>query len=272
MRLKASCIISIILLIVFSLQIQVSSKTVKIDAKSFAKVTKVMGTLYLNSGKNWQSIGKNKIVKINNRLKTGAKSRAEITFIDGSRIRLDENTDVILVINEHKKENKNIFKMVIGRLWAKIINNGKDRFAIQGTTVTLAVLGTTFEVDAAKSNTDISVFNGSIGIQLPTNDLVELNKNLDELKLKADNKISNPIATDVPVHEVEKPVKLVSGPYEVSKDKWLEIIENQKISVNENGIGTVSELDNDKVKEDEWIQWNKELDSNSAENILFIRK
>ena len=231
-----------------------------------------MGGLYLSNGKLWQNIGKNKIIKINDRLKTGIKSRAEITFSDGSRIRLNEKTDIILVMKKSKNEKRNLFKMIVGTLWANLINNGKDRFTVQGTTVTLAVLGTTFEVETEKSKTDISVFNGSVGIQLPTNDLQKLNKNLDELKLKADNEISKPNVINKPVHEIEKPVKLIPGPYEVSRDKWLEIIENQKISVNENGIGTLSEIDDDKIKDDEWVQWNKELDSNSAENILFMGK
>jgi hypothetical protein len=278
-KLKFYSLISLTLLTVFTWENYGITKPFAIEAVSMAKLTKVIGEVQLFSNKKWLPIKKNQIIKINDNLKTGNKSRAELTFSNGTRIRLAENTNIILIQSKNSKKNdtssKNFLKVLGGHLWANIFNNSKDKFAIEGNTAVLAVLGTTFEVEAEKLKTDVSVFEGSVGIQLLTNN-EELNNNLDNLKLESDKRnISDnikPVEINKPVHEVEKPVKIVPGPYEISKDKWLEIVENQKISINDQGIGVVSNLENDEVKADEWIQWNKELDSNTAENILLNNK
>lgn len=256
------------------------TKTVTFEAISLAKLTKVIGQVQILDHKKWVTSKEKQIIKINDNLKTGNKSRAELTFSDGTRIRLAENTTVILLKSKKSKKNYapswNFLKILGGRLWANIFNSGKDMFAIEGTTATLAVLGTTFDVAAEKLKTDVSVFKGSVGIQLSTNNIEELNNNLNKLNLEFDNKNlslgDKPGEINKPVHEVEKPVKIIPGPYQISKNEWLEVVENQEISINDKGIGVVSNIESDKEKNSEWIQWNKNLDSNTAENILFNNK
>ena len=274
MKLKLYGLVSLSFLTVLAFGHQGSSKTVTVEAVSMAKITRMSGKVLFLNQKKWVPAKKFQIIKMNESLKTAVSSRAELTFSNGTRIRMAENTSIILI--KSKKSKKNSFlKVMGGKLWASIFNNGKSKFAIEGTTATLAVLGTTFEVEAQKTKTDVSIFDGSVGIQLSTNNIESLNNNLDNLKLKNDSKsgdpgtITKPGEINKPVHQIEKPVKMVPGPYQVSKDEWLEVVENQKISIDDKGIGTVSDLEPAKVKDDEWIKWNQQLDTSTAENILF---
>lgn len=249
------------------------SRTINIQAKSSAILSRIEGKVYILENNKWVNLIKGNIIKINNQIKTDNKSKAEITFSDGSKVRLSENTSIVLIKERKKeKEQHGLLKIFSGKLWANVFSNNKSRFSIQSNTAALAVLGTTFNVEAENKETDISVFEGSVGIQKPTNDNEEFNKKLDNLKLIIDDKkstnVQKPDKIDKPI-EVEKPFKVIDGPHQISMNEWLEIIANQKITVDEKGVGTVVEIKEQEIKEDEWVQWNKELDSNTSENILF---
>ncbi len=271
-KLKHWGLMSVSLITLFGIQAPVTSKTINVEASSLSIITKLTGKAELLKDKKWISLKQRAIVKINDHLKTGKKSRIELTFSDGSRLRMNENTDIIL--KETKKgAGGNLLKVIIGELWANIVNKGKGRFAVESSTAIVAVMGTTFDVDSEKVKTDVSVFNGSVGIQLPSVSSDELNKKLDNLELKTDDNRKQDTTSGVhevasPVQQVENPAKVIPGPYQVSQESWLEIVESQKISIDQKGIGVVSDLDQ-KVNDDEWVQWNKELDSNTAENLIF---
>lgn len=246
------------------------TKTIKVEAKSSAKLSYVSGKIFTLQKNKWINLSKGSIIKVNSRIKTEKKSKAEIVFSDGSVVRLSENTDIILVRERENKEH-GLLRIFSGKLWANIFK-GKSRFSVQGNTAALAVLGTTFNFEAEKNETEISVFEGSVGVQSPSNSNDEFEKKLDNLNLMIDDKNSTkllkPDKIDKPV-EIEKPFKVIEGPHKVSQEEWLEIIANQKITVDNKGSGTISDLTSEEIKEDEWIQWNKELDSHTSENILF---
>lgn len=258
------------LLILLLLPIYAYGKIINVQVNSSARVTKLVGTLNLVEGKSWHLLSKNAIIKVNQRIKTAKNSKAELTFSDGKIVRLSENTDVTLI--KSKKEEHSIIKILTGKLWSNIKNVGSGRFAVQGPTAVLAVMGTTFEVEAEPKQTDLSVFEGSVGVQQPNEKVEELNKNLERLKLEVDDnknkesaKYEKPKEVAKPYTEIERPVKVISVPHEVSKEEWLEIVANQKISINDQGVGVVSNLESDKLKNDEWVKWNIELDSNTSE-------
>lgn len=252
---------------------QAYTKTVGVQAKSSAYVSLTRGQVYHLNKNKWTRIYKGNILKPNSKIKTERSSKAEITFSDGSKVRLDSNTDILLVKERANNKNHGLINIFKGNLWANIINNSKKRFAITSNTTSLAVLGTTFNVEAENKKTEISVFEGSVGVQPVNKNDIAFDKKLDDLNLIIDDKkVTNtqkPDKINTPVYEIEKPYKLVAGPYQVSQDKWLEITADQIISVDEKGKGTVSDLKTEDIEEDEWVQWNKELDSDTSENILF---
>lgn len=266
------CITVIVSILLLSSQNQAYTKTVTVNAKSSAYLSLLTGKAYHFNKNKWVKLSKGNIIKPNNKIRTDKNSKAEITFSDGSRVRLDSNTDILLV-KERSNNNHGLINIFKGNLWANIINKSKNRFAISSNTASLAVLGTTFNVEAENKETEISVFSGSIGVQSLNQNNTEFNKKLDKLNLIIDDKkttnIQKPDKINTPVYEIEKPYKLVAGPYQVSQDKWLEIVSNQVITIDNKGNGTVSDLKTDDIEEDEWVQWNKELDSDTSENILF---
>lgn len=266
------CITVILSVLLLSSQNQAYTKTVTVNAKSSAYLSLLTGKAYHFNKNKWVKLSKGNIIRPNNKIRTDKNSKAEITFSDGSRVRLDSNTDILLV-KERSNNNHGLINIFKGNLWANIINKSKNRFAISSNTASLAVLGTTFNVEAENKETEISVFSGSIGVQSLNQNNTEFNKKLDKLNLIIDDKkttnIQKPDKINTPVYEIEKPYKLVAGPYQVSQDKWLEIVSNQVITIDNKGNGTVSDLKTDDIEEDEWVQWNKELDSDTSENILF---
>lgn len=251
------------------------AQPIKYEVKSSARITKVDGKLEILKNKKWISLKLNEIVKVSDRIKTSKGSRAELSFSDGKKLRIASNTDLIFIKSEVKDGAENsIFKLVTGRLWSKITNKGKGRFAVQGQTASLAVMGTTFDIETSTEKTDISVFDGSVGVQKNTDDQKEFEENIESLKLEIDDNKNNsqnnmslkPQQVEKPYQQVEKPIKVIPGPYQVSKEEWLEIVENQKISIDNNGVGLVSNLESDKLKDDSWIKWNTELDSKTSES------
>lgn len=266
---KVSAVITVVF---FLFQNQSYTKTIEIKAKSSAMVSLITGKLYAIDKNKKISLSKGYIVKINSHLKTDKKSKAEIIFSDGSKVRLNENTDIVLVSNR-SEEKHGLFRLITGRLWAIVKQKTKSRFAVQGKTATLAVLGTTFDMEIDKNKTEITVFEGSVGVQSPNEDSLAFNRSLDTLNLKLDDNrdstiMKKPDKIDKP-NEIEKPYRIIDGPHKVSQNEWLELVVNQKITVDDKGLGIVSELKPEEIKEDEWVQWNKTLDSASSENMLF---
>ncbi|MFN4150664.1 MAG: FecR domain-containing protein [Candidatus Sericytochromatia bacterium] len=272
MKLKVISISATFLVLLTSINY---AQPIKYQVKSSAKVTKLSGKLEIFKSNKWIALKNNSIVKVSDRIRTTKNSRAELSFSDGKKLRIAQNTDLIFVKSEIKEgAESNIFKLVSGRLWSKIINRGTGRFAVQGQTASLAVMGTTFDIETSNDKTDISVFDGSVGVQLPSENQESFDKNIDDLHLEVDdnknkdnkNVSLKPQLVEKPYQEIEKPVKVVPGPYQVSQEQWLEIVENQKISVDNNGVGLVSNLESDKLKSDSWIKWNTELDSKTSED------
>lgn len=243
-----------------------AQKTVPIQSRSMAKVTKLIGNAEISENNKWAKIKKDMIIKMYHRVRTSNKSRMELVFQDGSKLRMNENTNIILV--ESKKKEYSIFNLSAGQIWANITNNGKNKTSLKTNTAILAVMGTVFDVNLNSNfnKTEMSVFSGSVGVQPQQENISKIEESLNTLKLKEDKKIEDKkeIKKDKiskPV-QIEKPFHIVPGPYKVSFDKWLEITENKKIIIDNIGNALVSNQENDKLKEDEWVIWNKTQDSN----------
>jgi len=239
----------------------VSAKTVQVETKSMARINILVGKAQIFRSKKWMNAERNAVLNLNDKLKTDKNSRVELAFSDGSRLRVDQNTEILLVSNS---KNKSFFKIFTGKLWANVANKNKQNFSVQSPTAVLSVMGTTFCVESEKNQTEASVFDGSIGVQPPVVTEEELNKSLETLELKFDTHsnevVGKPTEIDKPYQEVEKPAKLVPGPYQVSKEKWLEVVEDQKIVIGTDGNSIVSDIQEEE-KNDEWVKWNSELDT-----------
>ncbi|MFN8671562.1 MAG: FecR family protein [Candidatus Sericytochromatia bacterium] len=242
-----------------------ANNPVEIQSKSLAKITKLIGTAEISENNKWTKLKKDMVIEMYHRVKTANKSKLELVFQDGSKLRMNENSSIILVRSKNKEYS--IFDLSAGQVWANIANKGKGRTTIKTNSAVLAVMGTVFDVNSDNSKTEMSVFNGSVGVQSKQTDLEKLETNLNKLVLTEDTKdITKKEQTLKPQvlskpKQVEKPYHIVPGPYKVSLDKWLEITENKQIVIDNNGNAIVSNQENDKLKYNDWVNWNKQQDS-----------
>lgn len=113
------------------------------------------------------------------RIKTGSNGRASLIFTDGSQVKLNYNTDLILKSKEIQGEKNlrgiNAVKLFVGNIWSKITHNPKSTFDIETTSAVAAVKGSSGEVSVDGQDTtcikwvdgNVKVFNdlGSSGIK-----------------------------------------------------------------------------------------------------------
>ncbi|MFQ6616350.1 MAG: hypothetical protein ACE5HZ_06220, partial [Fidelibacterota bacterium] len=62
-----------------------------------------------------------------------------------------------------------------------------------------------------------------------------------------------------PVEEVQAPEQ-VAGPYEVTLEEWITLVEGMQINIRSDGKYHMFEFDQDTDAELDWVRWNKELD------------
>ncbi|MGA1790879.1 MAG: FecR domain-containing protein [bacterium] len=113
------------------------------------KIDKVLGTVYLQH--SWEP--EPSLAKINDnifpkdRIKTNAKSKASLSFINGAVLDIGENTDLEIKELYYQPSDglsKSTFKMKLGRIRAFVSKfiNPESRFEIQTTTAVTGVVGT----------------------------------------------------------------------------------------------------------------------------------
>jgi hypothetical protein len=176
-------------------------------------------------------------------VKTGVDSKCEITLSVGTIVRMDENSIQKFEKSKSEKSQKDasIF-LVIGKIWVKSrkLTAKDESFQVRTDKAVCSIRGTTFQVNADKETTQVSVFTGKVATWSSLFD-------------KAKNKIKG----NVPL---TKPVP-VQGPKLVSAEKWVEIVKSlQEITFDSKGHFKKKDLDAKKVESDPWISWNMKRD------------
>jgi hypothetical protein len=235
----------------------VFSKTVKNKENVYGEITIVQGNVFITKNNKKLKVNKGTIVEKKDKITSDKKSKVEITFFDKSKLRINENSEVLLSPISSKKDKLSFLKVLKGQVWANIINKGEGRFAIESKKSIFAVMGTVFDVKNTDNSTEMSVFDGSVGVTNSKNDDNAKNK-IKDLKLEIDDNKTKSLAP----HQIDKPVQTIEGPKQVSIDEWIEIIKNQKITIEDSGTSTISEI----TKDDSWSTWNKDLDSKENNN------
>jgi len=238
----------------------------KVTVKSAAVVTKLTGNATVTPG---GKVTLKRIIKVGDRLKTSAKTNLELTFSDGTKLRVGANSDIILVKNtKGTATNKpNTFvKVGQGKVWGKV-PKGKRKLVTQGSTAVCAVMGTTFRMDTDTDSTTAGVYDGSVGIRLPVGEEEEIEKTMDSVPNLSKETTPSAPPTFGPPQEIAPPMKAIPGPTEVSMEQWLQIVENQQIVIGPDAKAVVSEINSTGENKDEWIKWNKEADKQPLQPI-----
>src|SRR5688500_15936624 len=117
----------------------------------------------------WKPLAKGAQLSIGDAVRTGEKSRLELTLLDGSRIRLGAGSKATLREGRFQGDERQVgVTMWVGRLWAKVAKKlgGDSKFEVETANAVAGVRGTSFTVIA---NQDLSalvrVYSGTVGVR-----------------------------------------------------------------------------------------------------------
>lgn len=196
-------------------------------------------------GKDWKPVMRGDFLGANESVKTGVRTRLELTLPDGSKVRFSENTlfkveSLLFTEEERGFEMKAFF----GKVWFNVKKFKKlkkvSKFEVKTATAVAGIRGTTFRIDA---NEDLSslvkVYEGEVAVNsLPTE---------GQEKGTKPKYISGP--------------KEVPGPHEVSREEWSYIVKSwQQISVSPEGVASKPVSFSPEEDKSEWVLWNQEMD------------
>lgn len=193
-------------------------------------------------GKDWRPVLKGDFLGTNENVKTGVKSRLELTLPDGSRVRFSENTTFKVESLMFTEEERGFeIKVFFGKAWSKAAKFKKaSKFEVKTSTAVAGIRGTTFRVDA---NEDLSslvkVYEGEVAV--------------NSLPAESQDKVRKPKYISGP--------KEVPGPHEVSREEWSYIVKSwQQIAVSPEGIASKPVSFLPEEDKNEWVLWNQEMD------------
>jgi hypothetical protein len=183
------------------------------------------------------------------KIETKKQSRCELTYDDGSVVRIDEQT--IYTVEKakiDKKEKVVESRLSIGKLWANIkkLVRGRDSWKLKSPAAVVAVRGTIYRMNAgADSSTQVLVYNGDVEVGPAES---------------SGQQQGMGVAPGQP-RQVQGPVQ-VQGPREVSLGQWLEIVRaQQQIVIRPDGTYAKSDFSLEEDAKLEWVQWNQERDA-----------
>ncbi len=221
----------------------------------FGKITLPLGKVEVmkNGGTEWTRAMPRQAVFVNDQLRTGAKSRCEISLTGGGKIRIGENSELVLNQANVKPMTKD-FKATLkkGNAWvaAKAAFGEKKNVSVRTPTAVAAIRGTVYRTAAGEDESSVLVYEGKVDVNQPANE--EEKKTEAEPGAKPKFKLG-------PVQETLAPTE-VAGPYEVSLEDWITLVEGMQINVRKDGKYNMFKFDQTTDAADEFVQWNKELD------------
>jgi hypothetical protein len=226
------------------------------EQSSVGKISFPLGNvLVLNKGETrFKKATFNMPVKNGDKVETKKQSRCEITYNDGSVIRIDEQSIYTIekaTIAEEKKEVES--SLSIGKLWANLkkLIRGKDSWKLRSPAAVVAVRGTVYRMNAgADSSTQVLVYDGQVDVRPAT----------------AGAGQSGMGAAPGPPRQVQGPTQ-VAGPTQVSMQQWIEIIKaQQQIVVRPDGSFAKSDFNLVEDEKLDWVKWNKKRDADLGLN------
>lgn len=212
------------------------------------------------------NVRKSQLVGPGYRLRTGHNGRVELTFSNGHKLRVGPKSDLQLVAYR-PQQKQTMIQVNQGRTWNKVPAGQGNKVITRTKYSTASVLGTVFDTSVGTAEASTTVIEGSVGVRgpetLPEQSLFEQLPPLPAATpVPVSNSLQPPTQIANPVHQVELPIRVVPGPYEVNRDEWLQLVANQRISLGASGKATVSIVSPTQLKDaDEWYRWNLQMDA-----------
>jgi hypothetical protein len=217
-----------------------------------AVVTAIQGTAHVTTiGTGTErAIKKGTVIRKNQEVRVDERSRVEISFPDGTVMRLAEKSRLSMgeVNYDKKTENKNVkVGLTIGKLWAKVKRLVTPDSSVEVKTVNAVagVRGTVYRVNVSEDKSAmVKVYDGSVSVSGTPKEGQE----------NASGRASAPVPVPGP-HEVPPPY------HEVSMEEWVVIVKAmQQITISPQGVASPAQDFDPKADADDWVKWNQERD------------
>lgn len=129
-------------------------------------------------GQDYTSVADRAPVAAGDTVRTDTSGFAEVAYHDGSRTRLDVNTEFeILELSNDPGEAVARAKMGLGRTWNRVksVGQGDEAFSIETSVATATVRGTAFAISCAVADScTFTVVEGGLSLRLPSGQVIEL--------------------------------------------------------------------------------------------------
>ena len=193
-------------------------------------------------------------------VKTLARSRCEITLVSGGKLRIGENSELEITKAEVKPMEKSFgANLKTGDVWvaAKAVFGEKKNVSIRTPTAVAAIRGTKYRAKASEDESSVLVYDGKVDVNAA--------KNVTEARAQQMRQGFQPQGGAPkfklgPVQVVDAPTQ-VAGPYEVSLEDWVSLVEGMQINVCKDGKYSMFKFDQDQDAVLDFVKWNKEQDA-----------
>ena len=222
----------------------------------FGTISLPLGKVELKTGgaDTWDKAKPNTSVHVGDVVRTGDKSRCEIKLVGGGKVRIGENSELELNAANVKPMEKNFeANLTKGNAWisAKAAFGEKKNVSVRTPTAVAAIRGTTYRTKAGEEESSVLVYEGKVDVNQPQN--VEKEKSTPQNQGKPKFKLAPPTEVNAPTQ--------VAGPYEVTLEEWITLVEGMQINLRKDGKYHMFKFDQENDAQDEFVQWNKELDA-----------
>ena len=230
--------------------------------KEFGKVTLPLGRVQVQKGGTGAFKKAMPRMPIHEKdiVKTLAKSRCEITLVGGGKLRIGQNSELEITEANVKPMEKNFgATLKKGDVWvaAKAAFGEKKNVAVRTPTAVAAIRGTKYRAKAGEDESSVLVYDGKVDGNAAKNVIDARNQ---QMRQGGPQGGAAPKFKLGPVTEIQAPTQ-VAGPYEVSLEDWISLVEGMQINVRKDGKYSMFKFDQDADAGLDFVKWNKEQDA-----------
>ena len=239
--------------------ISLLSLTLGLAQQPFGKITLPLGKVDVrySLGDTWDRARPNQPVFEGNIIRTQTRSRCEISLSGGGRVRIGENSELVLEQVSVKPMVKNFSAdLKKGNIWvtARAAFGEKKNVSIRTPTAVAAIRGTKYRARAGEDESSVLVYDGKVDVNQAKNVIDERNKMRRSLAPE------KPKFRLGPVEEIGAPTE-VAGPFEVTLEEWVSLVEGMQINVRKDGRYHLFKFDQAADAEDDFVKWNRDQDA-----------
>ena len=239
--------------------ISLLSLTLGLAQQPFGKITLPLGKVDVqySLGDTWGRAKPNQPVFEGNIIRTLTRSRCEITLAGGGKVRIGENSELVLDQVSVKPMVKNFSaNLKKGNIWVsvKAAFGEKKNVSVRTPTAVAAIRGTKYRAKAGEDESSVLVYDGKVDVNQAKN---VIDKRKEMRKSLAPEKPKFKLGS---VEEIDAPTE-VAGPFEVTLEEWISLVDGMQINVRKDGKYHLFKFDQAADAEDDFVKWNKEQDA-----------